>query len=355
MSQTCDVTTAMTDWLRSGLAEVQNRLVMELLSDLPAVNDLVAHAERYRGKMLRPMLVLISGLAARQETGGGELDLRPAEATHHVLAAVVEVVHLATLVHDDVLDEAEVRRGGATLNHLRGNEAAVILGDYLISHAYHLCSSLDRPVVSRQIARTTNTVCEGELLQLSNRNNWGLDEPTYFEIIRRKTASLCGTSCLLGAELGGASAETARALHDYGQCLGLAFQIVDDLLDLVGQERVVGKSLGRDLEKGKLTLPVIHLLGSEQAGRSRQQVIGRLQRIGRLMAEHEEFPQEAGHPLATELAELRNRLVQSGSLGYAQEVAQRLVEQAKRCLSRVPGPVRGFMAETAQGVLTRSF
>src|SRR5690606_33082713 len=138
-----------------------------------------------------PMLVLVSGMATERSSGLCD--------AHRVVATVVEMVHMATLVHDDILDDAQVRRRGATVNHLHGNESAVMLGDYLISHAYHLCSSLDQPAVSRIIADATNVVCEGELLQLANRNNWALDEKTYFEIIRRKTASLCGTCCRLGA------------------------------------------------------------------------------------------------------------------------------------------------------------
>src|SRR5207253_4264657 len=155
---------------------------------------LVKHVSRFRGEMLRPTLVLLAGKAS-----GELLD------AHITLATVVEMVHMATLVHDDVLDEAELRRKGATINHLRGNEAAVLLGDYLISHSYHLCSSLDSQFASRLIARTTNTVCEGELLQIDNRNNVDLDEETYFQIITRKTASLCATCCLLGAHYGGAN------------------------------------------------------------------------------------------------------------------------------------------------------
>src|SRR5258706_14730439 len=131
--------------------------------------------------MLRPCLVLLAGRAC----GGDGLT-----EAHVTVATVVEMVHMSTLVHDDVLDEAELRRKGATLNHLRGNEAAVLLGDFLISHSYHLCSSLDSQFASRLIGRTTNEVCEGELLQIDNRNNLDLDEETYEAIISRKTASL---------------------------------------------------------------------------------------------------------------------------------------------------------------------
>src|SRR4051795_6656020 len=185
---------SLLDCIAPQLAAVEKRFLGELKSDLACVNTLVKHVSRFRGKMLRPTLVLLTGAAC------GELS-----DAHTVIATVVEMVHMATLVHDDVLDEAELRRKGATINHLRGNEAAVLLGDYLISHSYHLCSSLDSTECSRVIARTTNQVCEGELLQIENRNNYDLTEETYLEIIKRKTAVLCATCCYLGATFSGAS------------------------------------------------------------------------------------------------------------------------------------------------------
>src|SRR3954454_25330228 len=240
---------ALIDCVAPQLAVVEKRFLAELNSEIACVNTLVKHVSRFRGKMLRPTLVLLTGAAC------GELS-----DAHTVLATVVEMVHMATLVHDDVLDEAELRRKGATINHLRGNEAAVLLGDYLISHSFHLCSSLDSQFASRIIGRTTNQVCEGELLQIHHRNNLDLDEETYFQIISRKTASLCATCCLLGAKYAGASEVRMSQLELFGLSLGTAFQIQDDILDLIGDPTTVGKTLGLDLEKGKLTLPIIHYL-----------------------------------------------------------------------------------------------
>src|SRR5512133_3141641 len=171
---------ALTDQIERELSQVEALFEAELKSELDCVNGLVRHVSRFRGKMLRPFLVLLTGKACGKLT-----------REHIVIATVVEMVHMSTLVHDDVLDDAELRRKGATINHLRGNEAAVLLGDYLISHSYHLCSSLESQFASRTIARTTNEVCEGELLQIDNRNNLDLDEDTYLQIIQRKTASLC--------------------------------------------------------------------------------------------------------------------------------------------------------------------
>lgn len=323
--------------LADDLADVEARFAAELLSDLPCVNTLVGHVERYRGKMLRPMLVLVTGMAAAPT--------RP-ELTdaHRVVATVVEMVHMATLVHDDILDEAEIRRRGATINHLRGNEAAVMLGDYLISHAYHLCSSLPTPVPSRIIADATNIVCEGELLQLANRENWNLDEATYSEIIRRKTASLCGTCCRVGAMLSDATPAVVDAMYAYGEKLGIAFQIVDDVLDLAGDEQTVGKTLGRDLEKGKLTLPLIHHIASLTSRGDGSRPRAAIDRVRAAIAAERDV--DAG-------AFLRS-LDQTGSLAYASATASSLVEQAKASLDVLPeSSARGLLLTMADAVITR--
>src|SRR3982751_6724739 len=202
----------VNETIKKELAAVEQLFTEELATDLTCANNLIRHVSRLRCKMLRHTLVLLAGKAC------GELI-----DAHIVLATVVEMVHMATLVHDDVLDEAELRRKGATINHLRGNEAAVLLGDYLISHSYHLCSSLDSQLASRVIARTTNQVCEGELLQIDQRNNLDLDEETYLQIIARKTGVLCATCCFLGATLAGASESQAAVLETFGRSLGIAF------------------------------------------------------------------------------------------------------------------------------------
>jgi octaprenyl-diphosphate synthase len=231
----------------------------ELFSDLPVINELCAHLRHYRGKMLRPGLLLLSGRACGKVTD-----------EHLALAAIVELIHMATLVHDDVLDEADVRRRGPTIHRLEGNEAAVLLGDYLFSHAFHLCSSLDSQYASRTLGATTNTVCEGELHQVHHRGDLGLTQEQYLEIITRKTASLIGTCCNLGAHFAGADDNVVAALEQYGLSFGIAFQITDDVLDITGNEDRMGKSLGRDLQKGKLTLPLIHALTKSPADTQRK-------------------------------------------------------------------------------------
>lgn len=319
--------TALAADIAAGLARAETLFESQLSSSFPAVNDLCRHVARYRGKMLRPTLVIVSGLAFTEdgETLSGE---------HDVIAATVEMIHMSTLVHDDVLDEAEIRRRGATVNHLHGNEMAVMLGDYLISNAFHLCSRVGDPALNLRLGEVTNTLCEGELVQLSRRHDLTLDENTYFEIVRRKTAALVGVSCELGAMLAGADASASAAMRLFGESLGVAFQIQDDLLDLLGDEQTVGKSIGRDLEKGKLTLPMImHIARTTGADRS-----SALRAIE-----------------AKDGAALRTMLMRSGAIEAARARAVELVEDAKRGLPATRRThSRELLLELADRVVARN-
>ena len=306
------------------LAEVGKAFERQLASDLPPVNTLCRHVERYRGKMLRPTMVFLCGQA-----------FGPVGERHVIVAATCEMIHMATLVHDDVLDEAEVRRKGHTVNHLRGNEVAVMLGDYLISNAFHLCSRAGDPALNLRLGEVTNTLCEGELVQLSHREDLSLDERTYFEIVRRKTAVLIGACCELGAQLSGAPADAVAALRRFGEGIGVAFQIQDDLLDLEGRQDVVGKSLGRDLEKGKLTRPVIiHL--AQASGEVRERTIEAIR--------------------ARDGAALLAELTASGSLAAARSRAVELVAAARTELRHVPAGVsRDALDAAALAIVHRDF
>jgi octaprenyl-diphosphate synthase len=316
---------ALADCIKPQLDAVEELFRRELTSSVPCVNTLVKHVGRFRGKMLRPMLLLLAGKAC------GRL-----EQAHIVLATVVEMVHMATLVHDDVLDEAELRRKGATINHLRGNEAAVLLGDYLISHSFHLCSSLDSQFASRVIGRTTNQVCEGELLQIHNRNNLDLDEETYLQIITCKTAVLCAACCLLGAGFAGADETRTENLRHYGLCVGNAFQIQDDILDVIGDESTVGKTLGLDVQKGKLTLPVIHFL------RSAPQEHRTLLRS--LLKSND----------ADKMERIRNLITPSASVRYAAQKSKMLIDRARAAIATLPDtPERQILDTLAEFVISR--
>lgn len=326
--------------LASYLGRVVDRFDDALQSDILAVQRLTQHVERYRGKMLRPALVALSAGAAHGDLAA--VLQGPKGAALEIIGAVCEMVHMATLVHDDVLDEADTRRRGRTVNAMSGNETAVILGDYLIAGAYHLCSTLDEQVTALRVARASMVVCSGELLQLDRRDDLSLDEATYFEIIDRKTAELIAAACELGATAGGGSPEVVSALEAFGRQIGAAFQVRDDLLDLTGREEVVGKSVGRDARKGKLTLPVIHHLAQAE-------------------------PAERAHSLALAMraaredsgnapAELRRRLETTSSVQHAQAASEAIVDRARERLGPLADtPARRTLLAMADAVVNRSF
>lgn len=231
------------------MQHVEAVLRRELRSRYSSVDELVRYGCLLGGKRLRPALLLLSA----QATGGVTTD-------HRVLSAVVEMIHTATLIHDDVLDEAEQRRHLETVNSRWDNKSSVLLGDYLFTHSFYLASTLESTLACQLIGRATNIVCEGELRQIANRGNFALREREYLEIIEAKTAELCSCACRLGAHYAGASKEAVERLAAFGRHLGVAFQIADDLLDVLGDEATTGKSLGTDLDQRKPTLPLIRVL-----------------------------------------------------------------------------------------------
>src|SRR5262245_50103421 len=234
--------------IAADLAEVERVFSRKLDSHRGHVARLVAHLDHYNGKRLRPALLLLTARACGR-----------VEPAHHVLGAVVEMIHTATLVHDDVLDDAQLRRHVRTVNAAWGNQASILLGDMLFSHAFHLASSVDEQACEI-IGSSTNRVCEGELHQITERGNLELSEEDYLDIIDGKTAELTACCCRLGALYAGSDDNTVESMSNYGRYLGLAFQIGDDLLDLTGVEATTGKTLGTDLAQQKLTLPIIHTL-----------------------------------------------------------------------------------------------
>ncbi len=309
------------------LEDVEAIFHEELRNPQKSVADVLAHVSRYRGKRLRPILVLLSAQAA----GGIRHD-------HKVLAAVVEMIHMATLVHDDVLDDADTRRHVATVNARWNNETSVLFGDYLFTHAFHLASSLETTLACRTIGRATNIVCEGELSQIHERGNLDLTEDAYLRIISAKTAELCAVSCFLGARYAGAEDDAVRALERYGRSLGIAFQISDDLLDLLGTERETGKTLGSDIEKQKLTLPLIRLL--DQAS----------------PAEAADVREILSQPGPDTRRRLQPHLERSDALEHSARRAESFVEDARRALQALPpSPARALLEEMAEFSVQRAF
>ncbi len=308
--------------VREELREIDRRFAEEFSAGEAFVAELLAHVSRYRGKRLRPALLLLSGKAA------GNLN-----DAHIHLAMAVESIHTATLVHDDVLDEAALRRYAPTINKLWGNEASVLLGDYLFAAAFRFAARAENNPASRLLSETSSIVCEGELLQIGERNNFELSEERYLKIVRKKTASLCSCACRLGVLCAAGDEKLMRSLAEYGENLGVAFQIVDDCLDLAGDESEAGKSLGTDLSKGKFTLPLLHLL------RTTGDAADLLKRA-------------AGEPEA--LDAVRDSLLKAGSIDYALSVAGRHAEEAKAFLKTIqPSPVRTSLEQLAAYVVQR--
>ena len=239
-----------------------------LASDVVLINQVAEYIIGAGGKRLRPMLLLLAAAALGESTG------KRVGADAHQLAAVVEFIHTSTLLHDDVVDESDLRRGRKTANAVWGNAASVLVGDFLYSRSFQLMVELERMDVQRILADTTNTIAEGEVLQLLHVRNPDTDEAAYLRVIERKTAVLFAAGTRLGALASGADAATQQALYDYGMNLGYAFQIADDVLDYTADAADLGKNLGDDLAEGKATLPLIHAMaGSDAATRERLRAI----------------------------------------------------------------------------------
>ena len=237
--------------LRPFLDSVSADLNQQVQAFEPEVAEFASYALENQGKQLRPLLVGISA----QATGG----IRP---EHVKVAVIIEMIHLATLVHDDIMDHADIRRSRPTLASRWGNEIAVMLGDCLFAHALKLASDFPTVDVCRFVAESTRTVCSGEIIQNFRRTRIEGARERYFQVIAMKTAELFGLACDQGAYHNNQPRNVREALRHFGISFGTAYQIFDDLLDLFGNERSAGKSLGTDLHTGKLTLPIIHIIES---------------------------------------------------------------------------------------------
>jgi octaprenyl-diphosphate synthase len=293
------------------MAAVDALIRRRLASDVVLVNQVAEHIVGAGGKRLRPMLLLLAA-AALGKRGAGPADGVGADA--HQLAAVVEFIHTSTLLHDDVVDESDLRRGRSTANALFGNAASVLVGDFLYSRSFQMMVELDRMEVMRVLADTTNRIAEGEVLQLLHVRNPDTDEAAYLRVIERKTAVLFAAATRLGALLAGADEATCDAMHAYGLALGHAFQIADDVLDYAADEAALGKHLGDDLAEGKATLPLIHAM-SRADGATRALLRHAL----------EEGDTDA-------MPEVQAAIAAAGSLAYSLERARDYARAAERAL-----------------------
>ncbi len=247
-------TAAVLELVSPDMAEVDRVIAKRLDSGVPLVGEVAKYIISAGGKRLRPVLLLLTC---------GALGYKGAQK--HNLAAVVEFIHTATLLHDDVVDESTLRRGKPTANESFGNPASVLVGDFMYSRAFQMMVDADNMQVMQTLADATNVIAEGEVLQLMNMHDASLDEDGYLRVIRSKTAKLFEASARLGAILAGSPTPIQNACADYGQALGTAFQVIDDVLDYDGNAAEMGKNLGDDLREGKATLPLILAmqLGSE--------------------------------------------------------------------------------------------
>jgi octaprenyl-diphosphate synthase len=278
-----------------------------LHSDVPLVRQVAEYIIGGGGKRMRPALLLLSSGAVSYHG-----------TQHHELAAVVEFIHTATLLHDDVVDESALRRGRETANAQFGNAASVLVGDFLYSRAFQMMVGVGNMRVMQILSDATNIIAEGEVLQLMNCHNPDITVEDYLRVVRYKTAKLFEASARLGAILGGANPEIETGFADYGMHLGTAFQIIDDVLDYSGKEGEIGKHLGDDLAEGKPTLPLIHVM---RDGTSAQSA------LVRTALEH------GGRDAFQEIIEAVNA---TGALEAATKVAEDEASQATQALSLLP-------------------
>ncbi len=324
------------------LQRVKSLINEQLIASAPALAGLASQDRRDRpadagrlleyvgarsGKMLRPGLVLLAGKCFGKVTD-----------QHIQVAAVLEMMHNATLLHDDVMDEGQTRRGLPTVNSFCGNEVAVLLGDFLLSRVFRMCTHL-QPQAAKVVADSAVRLCEGELGQVVRKHNWQLTEQEYVEIITEKSAVLFNSACYLGALLAKADERRARSLAEFGLNSGIAFQITDDLLDLVGEESRTGKTLGTDVDKQKLTLAIIHLLGTADEARKKSIIDSFLD------GNDDQYDRHA-------LVKLLNRY---GSLEYARKRAREFIDAAIEALSDLePSDSKDALIATAEFMISRS-
>ena len=289
------------------MAAVDRVLRESLASDVVMIREVASYIIAGGGKRLRPALLLLAARACGYEG-----------RDHHTLAAAIEMIHTATLLHDDVVDESKLRRGKETANARFGNPASVLVGDFLYSRTFQLMVGVNRMRVLAIVADATNLIAEGEVLQLLHTGDAALDERGYFDVIERKTAKLFEAAGRVGAVLGDASEAAENALARYSLHVGTAFQIMDDVLDYSGDAAAIGKNLGDDLGEGKMTLPLIRALAvgtRDEADVIRHAVSG-----GGL----------------TDFAPVVEALHRTGALDYARERAYAESDAAMRCLDALP-------------------
>lgn len=305
-SQATDAVTASMDLVAEQMTVIEKKLHEQATYFHTGIEKYIAYACDSSGKRLRPVLALLAG-GATGNIGSEHLDL----------ALILELIHIASLVHDDIMDGAEVRRERPTLNAQWGNSLTVLVGDILFTHALRLATHFSKIEVCRRIADAALDVCSGEILQTERRFDLNFTLENYYRMIEMKTGSLFAVACELGAVLNGASPEVVTALKNYGNNIGIAYQLLDDCIDLIGDEKAVGKTLGTDLSGGKFTLPVLMLLQSVSG--KEQDALRQL-----LLSQH-----------GMNRGELVTMLLERGTFDIAIAETRRLIDQAETELAHL--------------------
>ncbi|SNC58698.1 octaprenyl diphosphate synthase [Sodalis endosymbiont of Henestaris halophilus] len=318
----------ITELTAKDMVEVNTAIREQLNSKVALINQLGQYIINGGGKRIRPMLAVLTARALHHQG-----------KKHVTVAALIEFIHTATLLHDDVVDESNMRRGQSTANVAFGNAASVLVGDFIYTRAFQMMTALESLRVLKLISEAVNIIAEGEVLQLMHRNDPDITIVSYMRIIYSKTARLFEVASQSSAIMAGANTHQEAELRNYGRYLGTAFQLIDDLLDYSANGKVLGKNTGHDLKEGKLTLPLLHAMS---AGTPEQAAIIRMaikQGNGR-------------HLLATVLDTMR----QCDSLGYTRRCAEEEAEKAIACLTCLaPSPYRDALKSLAHVAVQRDF
>jgi octaprenyl-diphosphate synthase len=316
---------AITQLVQADLLAVNEAILRSLESHVEVINQIGHYLINSGGKRIRPLVVLLSSRACQTK---GQQPI--------TMAAIIEFIHTATLLHDDVVDGSQLRRGRPTANHVWDNPTAVLVGDFLYSRAFQMMVSLDSMASMRILADATNVIAEGEVLQLAHRHEPNVSEEQYLQVIHFKTAKLFEAAAQLGGVMANKDPLIIQAMAEYGLQIGMAFQLADDVLDYQATNDAWGKNIGNDLAEGKATLPLIFAMkhASEATARRIREAI--LQ--GNL----------------ADLALIQEAIVTTGAIEYTQQVARNAVDKAQSALSHLPpSPYRDALADLAMFAITR--
>lgn len=318
---------SIRELVREDLGSTDQFIISQLNSNIPLIKQVIEYVLTCGGKRVRPLVLLLSARALAQK------------AHKHIdLAAVIELIHTATLLHDDVVDSSTLRRGHKTAHTIWGSNASVLIGDFLYSRAFQIVVDLNHQPILHIFSQATHYIAEGEILQMVNCNNPDTSEEFYFDIIRRKTAKLFEIASQLGAMLTAESDTQINAMRDYGLHLGLAYQLIDDAIDYSQSADVAGKNVGQDIAEGKTTLPLIHAM--RQCNKNELTLLRKAIETGN----------------SNKLKDILAIIESTGAIKYTADTAKHHAEHAKQALAHIPSsPYRKALEDLSDFVVNRSY